>query len=91
MTIRYTKQFLSKLEDLFAESDYSLRYEKGRFKSGYCVLNDHQVAIVNKYYPTEGKISALIDILKDIKIDNSNLSEKNRNLLRELSQIEIKL
>jgi hypothetical protein len=91
MTIRYTKQFLSKLEDLFAESDYSLRYEKGSFKSGYCILNEHKIAIVNKYYTTEGKISALIDILIGIQIDNSRLSDKSRNLLLELSQIEIKL
>lgn len=91
MNIRYTKQFLSKLEDLFAESEYSLRYEKGSFKSGYCLLNEHKIAIINKYYTTEGKISALIDILKEIKIDHSRLSEKNKNLLLELSQIEIKL
>jgi hypothetical protein len=91
MNIRYTKQFLSKLEDIFAESDYALRYEKGSFKSGYCLLNDHKIAIVNKYYTTEGKISCLIDILKAIKIDNTKLNEKNRTLLMELSQIEIKL
>ena len=54
MTVRYTKQFLSKLEDIFAESDYVLRYEKGSFKSGYCLLHDTKIAIVNKYYTTEG-------------------------------------
>ena len=55
MTVRYTKQFLGKLEDIFAESDYILRYEKGNFKSGYCVLKDTRIAIVNKYYTVEGK------------------------------------
>ena len=91
MTIKYTRQFLSKLEDIFAESEYTLRYEKGSFKSGYCLLNDTKIAIVNKYYTTEGKISCLIDILKSIRIDNSRLSDKNRSLLMELSQTEIKL
>ncbi|KOF03091.1 hypothetical protein [Roseivirga seohaensis] len=91
MTIRYTKQFLSKLEDIFAESDYILRYEKGSFKSGYCLLNDTKIAIVNKYYTTEGKISCLIDILKSVQIDKSKLNEKNRKLLMELSQTEIDL
>lgn len=91
MTIRYTKQFLSKLEDIFAESDYILRYEKGSFKSGYCLLNDTKIAIVNKYYTTEGKISCLIDILKSVQIDISKLNEKNRKLLMELSQTEIDL
>ncbi|MBO3698000.1 hypothetical protein [Roseivirga sp. E12] len=91
MTIRYTKQFLNKLEDIFAESDYVLRYEKGNFKSGYCLLNDTKIAIVNKYYTTEGKINCLIDILKSIEIDKSALSDKNANLLVELSQTTLEL
>lgn len=91
MTIRYTKQFLNKLEDIFAESDYVLRYEKGNFKSGYCLLNETKIAIVNKYYTTEGKVNCLIDILKSLEIDKSSLSEKNSNLLMELSQTTLEL
>ncbi|MDB4538350.1 hypothetical protein N9223_00290 [bacterium] len=91
MTIRYTKHFLNKLEDIFAESDYVLRYEKGNFKSGYCLLNETRIAIVNKYYTTEGKINCLIDIIKSIEIDPASLSEKNSNLLMELSQTTLEL
>lgn len=91
MTIKYTKQFLSKLEDIFAESDYVLRYEKGNFKSGYCVLKDTKIAIVNKYYTTEGKINCLIDILKNIDLDRNSMSEKNASLLIELSQTSLEL
>ena len=47
--IKYTNQFLVKLEDLIAESDYFLRYEKGNFKSGYCLLHDQKIIIVNKF------------------------------------------
>jgi len=91
MTIKYTKQFLNKLEDIFAESDYVLRYEKGSFKSGYCVLKDTKIAIVNKYYTTEGKVNVLIDILKSIEIDRTLLSQKNADLLAQLSQTSLKL
>ncbi len=91
MAVRYTKQFLGKLEDIFAESDYILRYEKGNFKSGYCVLKDTKIAIVNKYYTVEGKISCLIDILKSVNIDQSGLTEKNQKLLSELHQTELNL
>ena len=80
MTIRFTKQFLSKLEDIFAESDYVLRYEKGSFNSGYCLLNETKVAIINKYFTVEGKINCLIDILKEIEIDTSGMSDKNQKL-----------
>lgn len=91
MTVRYTKQFLGKLEDIFAESDYILRYEKGNFNSGYCVLRDTKIAIVNKYYTVEGKINCLIDILKAVSIDQSRLTERNQKLFSELHQTELNL
>jgi hypothetical protein len=88
--VKYTKNFLDKLEDLFAETDYILRYEKGSFKSGYCLLKENKVAIINQYYPLEGKINSLIDILREVEIDVQKLSEKNRKLYFELQQTDIK-
>ncbi|MFT5618633.1 MAG: hypothetical protein ACI85I_001868 [Arenicella sp.] len=82
--IKYTKHFLNKLEDIFAESDYILRYEKGTFKSGFCVLKDTKVAIVNKYFPLEGRINSLVEILKTIEMDSEVFSEKNKKLYDEL-------
>ncbi len=76
MEVKYTKHFLNKLEDVFSESEYILRYEKGNFKSGYCLLQHNKVAVVNKYYPTEGKINCLIDILKSINLDPDQLSRE---------------
>ncbi|MCS6832289.1 MAG: hypothetical protein NZ521_01840 [Flammeovirgaceae bacterium] len=89
--MKYTKNFLDKLEELFAETDYLLRYEKGNFKSGYCLLKENKIAIVNQYYPLEGKINALIDILREIPVDVQKLSEKNRKLYHELQQTDLKI
>lgn len=90
MEVKYTKHFLNKLEDVFSESEYILRYEKGNFKSGYCLLQSNKVAVVNKYYPTEGKINCLIDILKSIKPDLNQLSEKNQKFMSDLLDSEIR-
>ena len=90
MEVKYTKNFLNKLEDIFAESDYVLRYEKGNFKSGYCVLKDTKIAIINKFYTLEGKINCLIEILRSIELNTENFSEKNHKLLLELKQKELK-
>ena len=84
--IKYTNQFLTKLEDLIAESDYTLRYEKGNFKSGFCVLKDQKIIMVNKFYPTEGKINALYDILRTVSLDTSRFTEKSQKLYDEISQ-----
>lgn len=89
--IKYSKHFLNKLEDLFSESDYVLRYEKGNFQSGYCVLKDTKVAIVNKFYTLDGKINCLLEILKEVNLDTTNLNDKNKALLKELSQTALKI
>ncbi len=87
MEIKYTNQFLNKLEDLFSESDYVLRYEKGNFKPGYCILKDTKIVIVNKYYPTEGRINCLIEIIGTIDdMDTSRMNEKNKKLYQEICQ-----
>jgi hypothetical protein len=84
MELKYTRHFLNKLEELFAESDYMLRYEKGNFKAGFCVLKDMKVVVVNKYYALEGKINCLYEILRTISIDTSRLTEKNLQFYTEI-------
>ena len=88
--IKYTSHFLTKLEDLIAESDYILRYEKGNFKSGYSLLKEQKIMIINKFFTTEGKINALLEILKNLELDTTRFSEKSLKLYEELSQAEIK-
>jgi hypothetical protein len=83
--IKYTTQFLLKMEEMLTESDYTLRYEKGNFKSGYCVLKDQKIMIVNKFFTTEGKINALLDILKNTTLDPTRFSDKSRKLHEELN------
>lgn len=89
--IKYTNQFLTKLEDLIAESDYILRYEKGNFKSGYCLLREQKIMIINKFYTTEGKINTLMDILKIVTLDTTKFTDKSKKLYEEISQTEISI
>ncbi len=89
--MRYSKHFLNKLEDLIAETDYILRYERGNFNSGWCVLKDTKVIIVNKFFATDGKINCLIEIIKTVAIDQSVLSDKNQQLYLELAQTKLEL
>lgn len=89
--IKYSTQFLSKLEDLIAESDYILRYEKGTFNSGYCLLRDQKIMIVNKFYTTEGKINALYEMLRTVTLETTRFTEKSQKIYAELSQTEIKI
>lgn len=88
--MKYTTAFLTRLEDMIAESDYTLRYEKGNFKSGHCLLRDQKIIVVNKFYTTEGKINAILEILKSVDLNTERFSEKSRRLYEELFQTETK-
>ena len=91
MSIKYTNHFLNKLEDVMSETDYILRYEKGNFQSGYCILNENKIAIINKFFALEGKINSLVEIIRAIEIDTSKLSENNKKLYAEITTNQLQL
>ena len=40
--MRYTQTTLKKIEAVFGELDYVIRYEKGNFQSGYCLVENRK-------------------------------------------------
>ncbi|HAD13655.1 MAG TPA: hypothetical protein DCF33_14615 [Saprospirales bacterium] len=81
--MRYTQTTLKKLEDIFDELDYTVRYEKGSFQSGYCIVESRRVAVVNKFFDTEARINTLLDILNRIEFDLGTLSDQSRDQLEK--------
>ena len=84
MNLKFTKQFQIKLESILESQGYKIRFEKGNFKSGYCVIKDKKVAIINKYFSLEGKIKALIEIINSINIIKKLCSKNNLLILKKI-------
>jgi hypothetical protein len=82
----YTKHTLQKIEELFKELDYAVRYEKGSFQSGYCLVEGKRIAIVNKFFETDARINTLIDILDRIEVNTEGVSEKSLKMLKEIQK-----
>lgn len=82
MKIKYNKATRMHLQNLFTESDYSVRYERGQFKSGYCLLHDKKIIVVNKFFDEKGKIDSLLDILSQINLKENLLSERSIEFLK---------
>lgn len=80
MNVKYTPNTLKKIEQLFEEARFRIRYEKGTFASGYCLLESRQVAVINKFLNIEGRINALIEIIPSITVNKDELSEEMRKL-----------
>jgi hypothetical protein len=79
--MRYTKTTLQKLEHLLQDIGYSIRYEKGSFNSGYCLVEQKKIAVINKFFDTEGRINSLNEVLSTITFDESLLEENSQKFL----------
>lgn len=82
--IKYTKHNLNKLEDLFRELNITVRYEKGNFQSGYCIVSGKNIVIVNRFFELEARMNILLEILEDGQIPLEGLSEESRDWYHKL-------
>jgi len=74
--IPLTQSSLDKLESLFSDLGYRLRYEKGSFRTGACVLQNSKVIVVNKFSTVDMKVQSLIQIIQTIEVGEDNIQEK---------------
>ncbi|WP_300596811.1 hypothetical protein [Niabella sp.] len=82
--IKYTQNSLNKLETIPEQCGYVLRYERGTFQSGYCILDNKKVVVLNKFLQTEGRINALLEIIPQLDIDTTQLDESAKKLYAEV-------
>ena len=84
MNLKSTPANLAKLEKIFEEAKYIIRYEKGTFNSGYCILEHKKVVVVNKFLNVEGRINTLLDILPSIALEEGFLTPESQKLYRQV-------
>ncbi|MBM3401809.1 MAG: hypothetical protein FJY21_05740 [Bacteroidetes bacterium] len=89
MALSYSQHTLDKLETLIKNLGFKLRYEKGNFKTGSCILEKDRIVIVNKFSNLESKINSLADLVQRAEIDDSLLDDKQKSFLYLLKQTKI--
>jgi hypothetical protein len=78
--LKYTQATLDKIERVLDEVGYIVRYERGNFQSGYCILEQRKVVVLNKFLQLEGRISTLIDIVPQLRITPEDLTPDVRKI-----------
>jgi hypothetical protein len=78
--LKYNQSTLNKLEKILDEAGYIVRYERGSFQSGYCILEDKKVVVLNKFLIPEGRINTLIDIIPSLTINYDDLTHESQKL-----------
>ena len=82
--MKFTQTTLDKIERILDESEYIVRYERGNFQSGYCILEERKVVVLNKFLQLEGRISTLIDIIPQLRILPESLTPEARKIYDEV-------
>lgn len=82
--MKYNQTTLDKLEKIAEECGYIIRYERGTFQSGYCILEQKKVIVLNKFLPLEGRINTMLDLLPQLQIIQEQLSPESLKLFTEV-------
>lgn len=82
--MKYTQSTLDKLEAITEQAGYVLRYERGNFQSGYCILEEKKVVVLNKFLQIEGRINTLLDLIPQLDINIDLLTDDAQKLYRDI-------
>ena len=82
--MKYNNTTLDRLEKILEESGYVVRYERGSFQSGYCILEEKKVVVLNKFLNTEGRINTLIDLIPALNITYELLTVDSQKMYDEV-------
>ncbi len=82
--MKYTQNILDKIERIIEESGYVIRYERGNFQSGYCILQAKKVVVLNKFLQTEGRINTSIELIPKLQISFDALTRDSQKMYEEV-------
>lgn len=83
------KEFESLLDDLKSLANQmgaSVRFERGDFKGGYCILKESKVIVINKLATLQRKVTTLAAALNELGVDKVYLPPKLREIIEEMDQ-----
>ena len=82
--MKYTQTSLDKLGDILEESGYVVRYERGTFQSGWCLLEARKIVVLNKFLSVEGRINTLMELIPQLNIEFDKLTHESQKLYEEV-------
>ncbi|HLK30135.1 MAG TPA: hypothetical protein VKT28_16255 [Puia sp.] len=82
--MKYTQATSDKIEKILDEAGYIVRFERGNFQSGYCILEEKKVVVLNKFLQMEGRINTLIDIIPQLSIQPELLTPEAKKTFDEV-------
>ena len=79
------EEIVQDLKSIAAQLGAEVRFEKGDFKGGYCILKDSKVIVINKMTNLQRKVVVLSMALKELGVDKIYLTPRMREIIDEMS------
>ncbi len=83
------KEFETILQDLKAiaiEMGAKVRFERGDFKGGYCLLQESKVIVINKLSSVQKKVAILSSALTQLGAEDIYIPPKIREVIDEMDE-----
>ncbi len=91
MALSYTKHTLEKLEQILEILHYTVRYDKGNFKTGACVLENSKIIVINKFSSAESRVISIVNLLNTIEMQNQLLTDKQQQFINSLTKSQLQV
>jgi len=89
LTMKLTQTTLDKLEDILGESEFVVRYERGNFQSGWCLLEAKRIVVLNKFLNVEARINTLLELIPVLDIQFDKLTHDSQKLYTEVQKLSL--
>ncbi len=76
-------ELITELESLAGQLGIRIRYEKGDFEGGYCVLKSEKLLVINKKIPSSKRLSVLARGISEIGLDNAYVKPAVRAFIED--------
>ena len=80
------EEIVQELKSIADQLGAEVRFEKGDFKGGYCILKDSKVIVINNMTNLQRKVLVLSMALKELGVDKIYLTPRMREIIEEMSE-----
>ncbi|MBE2279154.1 MAG: hypothetical protein IAE91_02085 [Ignavibacteriaceae bacterium] len=78
--------FVNELKELAFQLGATVRFEKGDFKGGYCIVKESKIIVINKNTNNNRRAVILSTALKELGVDEIYVQPKLRDFIEEMKE-----
>ena len=79
------ENILEDLKELATQMGAKVRFERGDFKGGYCIIKRDKIIVINKISNLQRKVLTLTSALKELGIEEIYLPPRLREIIEEMN------